>query len=61
MLAMERELTTLGHSVTRERLTPVYFKGDRLCLYRIDMVVDDKLIIETKATEQLHPRKSAGP
>jgi GxxExxY protein len=55
MLAMERELTRLGHSVARERSTPVYFKGDPLCLYRIDMVVDDKVIIETKATEQLHP------
>lgn len=33
---------------------PVMYKGVRLdCGYRVDMLVDDRLIIELKATEQL--------
>jgi GxxExxY protein len=53
-LAMEREVTYLGRAVAREYSAPVYFKGDPLCRYRIDMVVDEKVIVEIKATEQLH-------
>jgi GxxExxY protein len=55
MLAMERELTNLDHLVAREYPAPVYLKGEVLCTYRIDMVVDEKVIVEIKSTEQLHP------
>jgi GxxExxY protein len=58
MLAMERELTRLGHSVAREYPAPVYFKTEVLCTYRIDIVVDEKVIVEIKSTEQLHSSAS---
>lgn len=54
MLAMERVLAQRGHSVAREYPAPVYLKGEVLCTYRIDMVVDEKVIVEIKSTEQLH-------
>jgi GxxExxY protein len=55
MTAMERELTKRGHSVERERPITVFYKGEELCSYRIDMLVDETLVIETKSTEHLHP------
>jgi GxxExxY protein len=57
-LALERELRARGHEVARELLVRVKYKGLDLGLQRIDMVVDEKLIIEIKSTEQLH--KGAG-
>jgi GxxExxY protein len=53
-LAMERELTHLGQAVAREYPARIYLKGDPLCQYRVDMVVGEKVIVEIKATEQLH-------
>ena len=53
--ALERELLTRNHAVGREVGARVYFKGEDLCSYRMDMVVDEKLIIEVKSTTTLHP------
>lgn len=33
----------------------VYFKGAELAWQTLDMIVDERLVIETKATEFLHP------
>ena len=55
VLAMERELRARGHNVAREFGARVSFKGEFLCGYRLDMVVDGKLILELKATDQLPP------
>lgn len=57
--ALERELLDRGHEVGREVYVPVFYKGALLGRQRIDMVVDRKLIIETKATAELP--KSARP
>lgn len=53
--ALALELTTRGHHVAREVAVPVFYKGEKLGLQRLDMLVDDVLLVEVKATEQLHP------
>ena|SRR5688500_14694638 len=54
VLAMERELRNRGHRVAREVGVRVTYKGEYLGTQRIDMIVDDKLIVEIKSTYQLH-------
>jgi GxxExxY protein len=54
-LALERELQTKGHRVAREVLVQVKYKNHDLGFQRVDMVVDERLIVEIKSTEQLHP------
>jgi GxxExxY protein len=54
MKALERELLARGHRVAREVVTCVMYKGVELCNQRLDMIVDDKLIVEAKATIELH-------
>jgi GxxExxY protein len=56
---LELELRAYGHKVERELYVPVYYKGEMLGKQRLDMVVDGKLIVETKATLDLH--ESAKP
>jgi len=50
---MEKELRSRRHSVARERNVSVRYKGDLLCTQRIDMLVDDRLIVEIKSSEIL--------
>jgi GxxExxY protein len=33
----------------------VFFRGEPLARQTLDMIVDQKLVLETKATESLHP------
>jgi len=54
-LAMERALTAKGHKVEREFSLMVYFQGDPLARESIDMVVDDKVVVENKSRERLRP------
>jgi GxxExxY protein len=53
--ALAVELRRRGHRVSREVLTPVYYRGVQVARYRIDFVVDDAVIIEVKSTELLNP------
>ena len=55
VLALERELLARKHRVAREVSVPVLYKGEELCTQRLDMVVDGKVIVETKSTSNLHP------
>jgi len=55
MTALERELRTRGHDVSRELSVRVRYKGEDLGSQRLDMVVDDVLVIEAKSTHVLHP------
>lgn len=57
--ALEQELTLRGHKVEREVVVPVYYKGNLVAHQRLDMVIDDRVIVECKATERL--AQSAGP
>jgi GxxExxY protein len=53
-MALERELLAKGHRVAREVGVRVMYKGLELGIQRLDMIVDDALVIETKATTELH-------
>jgi len=51
--ALERELLARGHRVAREMGVVVFYKGDPLVAQRLDMIIDDKLVVETKSTAEL--------
>jgi len=53
--ALERELIARGHRVAREVYVAVYYKGDLIGRQRIDMIVDERVIIEVKSTHTLQP------
>jgi len=52
--ALEIELGLRGHKVAREVRFPVVYKTHYLGTQRVDMVVDDTLIVESKSTQELH-------
>jgi GxxExxY protein len=54
VMAMERELLSRGHRVARQVGVPVIYKGHPLGTQRLDLIVDDKLVVETKSTYELH-------
>jgi len=59
-LALERELIARGHRVAREYGVIIYYKGVELTSQRLDMVIDENLIVELKATsilEKAAPRQ----
>ena len=47
--ALEVELTGRGHSVGREVLVPVAYKGREIAKHRLDMVVNGAIVVELKA------------
>lgn len=53
--ALEWELRDRGHDVAREVGVMVAYKGCELARQRIDMIVDHKIVVETKSTYDLHP------
>jgi GxxExxY protein len=53
VMALERELLARGHSVAREVWARVVYKEEELGLQRVDMIVDGKVVIETKAGSKL--------
>lgn len=51
-----RELTEKGLEVERQKLLPVIWKGKTLDLgFRIDLIVDNKVVIEIKSVLEMHP------
>jgi GxxExxY protein len=54
MAALERELLTRGHRVGREVYVPVSYRGVEIGRQRLDMVVNDRVVVEAKSTEVLH-------
>ena len=54
MAALERELRARGHAVGREVWVPVRYKGEEIARQRIDMAVDERLVVEAKSTQELH-------
>jgi GxxExxY protein len=54
-LALQRDLVSRGHRVDREVAVPVYYRGEPLAWQTLDMIVDEKLVVEIKATDRLHP------
>jgi GxxExxY protein len=56
--AMEHELRGRGHRVAREVGVQVMYNDIVLGIQRLDLIVDDKLIVEAKATTDLHKSAS---
>ena len=54
VMALERELIARKHRVARQVAVQVFYKGDILAEQRLDMIVDQRLVIETKSTHELH-------
>ena len=54
------ELSRVGLAFTREVPLPLKYKGLKLdCSYRIDLLVEDSVLVELKSVEQLLPIHSA--
>jgi GxxExxY protein len=49
------ELEERGMSYARQLRLPAYYKGRLLGEYRIDLVVDNAVLVEVKCAERLHP------
>jgi GxxExxY protein len=54
-LALERELVARRHRVDRDVGAMVYYRGEPLTWQTLDMIVDEKIVLEVKATERVHP------
>lgn len=53
---LEHELRTVGIAFQAQQTLPVVYKGLELdCGYRLDIVIDEQLIVELKSVEQLLP------
>jgi GxxExxY protein len=52
-LALEQDLLASGHRVDREVAVPVYYRGKPLAWQSLDMIVDEKVVVEIKATDRL--------
>ena len=52
--ALAWELVSRGHRVTREFGVRVCYKGCDLGIQRLDLVVDETLVVEIKSTQDLH-------
>lgn len=53
--ALAVELTLRGHRVSREATVDVYYKGHHVGKQRLDMVVDETVLVESKTLERLPP------
>jgi GxxExxY protein len=57
---LAHELEQRSHLVSRQLVLPIFFKDIRLeAGYRIDLMVDDHVIVEVKAVERLAPVSEA--
>jgi GxxExxY protein len=53
--ALEKEISSRGHRLSREVLVPIHYLGDLIAYHRLDMLVDDCVIVELKSSERLPP------
>ena len=51
--ALEIELMERGRTVRREVMVPIWYKGRQISPQRIDMIVDEKVLVEIKSTSAL--------
>ena len=48
------ELRSRSHDIGREVSVPVLYKGEEVARQRLDMIVDQQLVVEVKSTRTLH-------
>jgi GxxExxY protein len=53
--AVSIELDSRGVSHDVERAVPILFRGELIGQYRLDLIVDDRVIVELKAVERFAP------
>ena len=53
--ATRLELSERGIPFETEKTVPVRYRGKLLCHQRLDLFVDQRLVIEIKSVERLHP------
>lgn len=53
--AVRIELDTEGIPCELERSFPVYYRGQLLCLQRVDVIVNRRILLEVKAVDRLAP------
>jgi GxxExxY protein len=54
------ELKSMGLRAEEQVAVPIVYRGERLANdLRIDLLVDDRVIVEVKAVEELHPIHTA--
>jgi GxxExxY protein len=58
-IATLAELGYRGIGAAREQTIAVEYRGVVIDTYRLDIVIEGKIILELKAVEQLHPRFEA--
>ena len=51
--ALERELLDRSRAVQKEVLVPIWYKGAVLSTQRVDLIVDNAVLVEIKSTEVL--------
>ncbi|MBU0967449.1 MAG: GxxExxY protein [Proteobacteria bacterium] len=55
-ICLAYELAEMGLSVERQRPLPVLYKRVRLdCGYRLDLLVENKVVVELKSVEKIEP------
>ncbi len=52
--ALEKELRERGHRVARGVAIPIFYRDSILAEQRLDMIVDERLVVEIKSTQDLH-------
>jgi GxxExxY protein len=51
--AVSKELRNRGIGYERQKLVEVYYKGEKIGEYRLDLVLENKIILELKAVSEL--------
>lgn len=53
---LKRELQLRGVASKTEVALPVEYKGEKVdCAYRLDLLVEDRIIVELKSVAEVHP------
>jgi GxxExxY protein len=53
---LEFELLERGHKAEKQKTLPIFYKGNQLDAgYRLDLLVDDKVIVEIKSVDSFAP------
>ena len=53
--ALEKDLLEAGFKIDREKRFDVNYKGERLGYGSADLLIDDKVVVEVKAVDRIHP------